>query len=328
MTHPMAVAPSDHITISAVTLDEIEARILSGHATWIDCCQNVLIQFHGEWQTRTLCKKTLKQCFVRANRTPPKRSAGPRKPDNEEEILRVILMIREQMCVGICKMYEKLNHWYTRQNILHNQHTSRQLVEHIYLSQGWTKPEIKKVPRYRCRVNARFPNCLWRSDLHDCKDIPFKMMIIMDDCSRRIQGYKLIANKQSVTTADVLLTAISNYGPVAAFLTDNGGEFSGKFAAVLNALDIIELHTEPYNPQQNGKVERFWQTFERTCNTIDKVPGFIIAYNQMPHSGLPVYDGIHQCPDDVWSFKDHWWFDEEATWVVDGVEKPIRKPLE
>jgi transposase InsO family protein len=218
---------SEHITIPEATLDEIEARILSDEATWKDCCRDLRVLFNGEWQLRTITTKTLRNCFVRSNRTPPKRPRGPRKPANEQDVLRVILLLRDQMIVGIDKMYQKLNQFYTRKFYLQNQHTSRRLVEQIYLSQGWTEHKIKQTPRYRCRVTARRPNCLWRSDLHDCHNFPFKLMIILDDCSRKVLGWKLLADKESATTAEVLIKTISNYGPVAAFLTDNGGEFSG-----------------------------------------------------------------------------------------------------
>jgi transposase InsO family protein len=64
--------------------------------------------------------------------------------------------------------------------------------------------------------------------------------------------------------------AADNYGPPAAFLSDNAAVFSGRSRRGKVALELelerlgIEVkHSTPYHPQTCGKVERLHQTLKR-----------------------------------------------------------------
>ena len=47
-------------------------------------------------------------------------------------------------------------------------------------------------------------------------------------------------------------------------ISDNGLEFVDLHSAI-NSKSLIELHrTHPYTPQKNGKIERWWETLERS----------------------------------------------------------------
>ena len=89
-------------------------------------------------------------------------------------------------------------------------------------------------------------------------------------------------------------------------LTDNGPEMGTRdskkkaehpFQRMLMELGITQRHTQPYRPQTNGKVERFWRTLEEdllhetTFDSVDHLKDellqYLVYYNHhRPHQGL------------------------------------------
>lgn len=89
-------------------------------------------------------------------------------------------------------------------------------------------------------------------------------------------------------------------------LSDNGPEFGPRsskkkedhpFERLLRELGIKHRYTQPYRPQTNGKVERFWRTLNEdfidgtTFDSIDyfkdELFQYILYYNQLrPHQAL------------------------------------------
>ena len=110
-------------------------------------------------------------------------------------------------------------------------------VQEYYRNHGFLQPSTaKEKPKPRCRCVATQPNALWRSDLHDCKNFPGYLMIILDDCSRFVVAWGHFDTKESLNTAAVLSLALRRYGPIAFFFTDNGTEFKGDLKAVLKKM--------------------------------------------------------------------------------------------
>ena len=88
-------------------------------------------------------------------------------------------------------------------------------------------------------------------------------------------------------------------------LTDNGSEFCGgnnnqaghPFERLLMHFGIKHRKTKPYRPQTNGKIERFWRTFDDEViegaeyNSLDELKDSVLGYNfyyneHRPHQGL------------------------------------------
>ncbi len=89
-------------------------------------------------------------------------------------------------------------------------------------------------------------------------------------------------------------------------ITDNGPEFGRRnskskmqhpFERMLLELGIKHRYTQPYRPQTNGKVERFWRTIKEDLITAtdfdsfeefkDEVLQYMVYYNQeRPHGGI------------------------------------------
>jgi transposase InsO family protein len=117
------------------------------------------------------------------------------------------------------------------------------------------------------------------------------MIAFMDDATRFIVGWDLITDKTAATCAAVLARILKATGLRPCVLgSDNGGEFKGDiFVTLLQQRGIIPWYTRPYTPQQNGKIERFWQTMEESTEDTsnpEHVRNFIQFYHTAPHAGL------------------------------------------
>jgi transposase InsO family protein len=138
-------------------------------------------------------------------------------------------------------------------------------------------------PRVFEQPNGWVPKPQHYTDLHD--EGEQKIMAIIDDCSRFCLTAVPIPNKESNTTATVLLETMKNYCLIPYCVwSDNGGEFRGDFQYVLEKSGIKHAFTDPYTPQQNGKVERFWQTF--TKSSMNSINEIVRIYSDTHHTSL------------------------------------------
>ncbi|CAF3794036.1 unnamed protein product [Rotaria magnacalcarata] len=87
-------------------------------------------------------------------------------------------------------------------------------------------------------------------------------------------------------------------------LSDNGSEFCGgkdlmshPFERLMSHFDIKHRRTKPYRPQTNGKIERFWRSFDDEViegaeyETLDELKDSVLGYNfdyneNRPHQSL------------------------------------------
>jgi transposase InsO family protein len=89
---------------------------------------------------------------------------------------------------------------------------------------------------------------------------------------------------------------------------DNGKEFVGTtFQQILAESETLDHRTHPYSPEENGKIERFWETLDATIDysqSYSLIGDFIHEYNEIwPHMALcRTEDGhrIEAVPGEVW----------------------------
>jgi transposase InsO family protein len=150
-------------------------------------------------------------------------------------------------------------------------------------------------------------------------------MAFLDDASRMIMGYDLLPCKASCLTARVLGHTVID-GECAPYFvwSDNGGEFAGEFRDEMLHWGIVHKHTEPYNPEQNGKIERWWPTADKV--SAEKLNGAVYVYNRRPHLALPPYQltpttGLFLSPLEQWENLPKSFPGQGGSWQVDGVVK-------
>jgi transposase InsO family protein len=102
-------------------------------------------------------------------------------------------------------------------------------------------------------------------------------------------------------------------------LTDNGPEFGQRsskskqqhpFERMLLEIGIKHRYTQPYRPQTNGKVERFWRTlqedllnetdFDSVAELKDELLQYMCYYNlERPHQGIDGKKPIEMMPQKI-----------------------------
>jgi transposase InsO family protein len=184
--------------------------------------------------------------------------------------------------------------------------------------------DVPLLHRIRCRYVAEFVNLFWHTDLHLYKRTNQWLMAFLDDASRRIIAFAFLPDKSSESTAVVLLQALATVDiPPYAVWSDNGTEFKGDFEAVLQEHGVRHVRTKPYNPEQNGKIERFWPTVEEWKGQ-GSLAVWIEKYNARPQTSLPLFedeDGrlVRMTPDDAYEELERWGEPQNVPmWVVNG----------
>lgn len=139
----------------------------------------------------------------------------------------------------------------------------------------------------------------------------YYLLGVIDDCTRLCR-VELIAKQ---TAADVTKAYFKCHKWMQAHgiepeavMTDNGVEFTAYtsqkarethfFETMLSIINVKHIYTKPYQPQVNGKIERFWRIFYNECvlcqtktltkeELLEELEGFMWRYNyERRHSAL------------------------------------------
>ena len=138
----------------------------------------------------------------------------------------------------------------------------------------------------------------------------YYLVCVIDSCTR-VAWAEVVEDIKALTVMFATLRCFnqlsSRFGvQFSELLSDNGPEFGPRssqrkdghpFERLLTELGIKHRYTQPYRPQTNGKVERFWRTLKEDLiegTTFDSIDHFkdelfqyILYYNQLrPHQAL------------------------------------------
>lgn len=142
-------------------------------------------------------------------------------------------------------------------------------------------------------------------------DNRYYLVGLIDDFSRVVH-VEIVEDIKSLTVMFSTLRILNIFNvhykiKYEAILSDNGPEFGGKkeqknkeinpFKRLMKEMEIKHLHTRPYRPQTNGKIERFWKTIkedfleEVVFDSMDHFKEELIQYlyyfnNMRPHQGI------------------------------------------
>lgn len=254
---------------------------------------------------------------------PPMHCASPDLDD-------VLMREYRRYQLGAYRMWMRLQHM---THILGPVTTT--MVGRVYMAHNlWAfhrDPREVEVPR--CRYEAGQVNLIWHTDLHQYSKTKEWLMAVIDDASRRIMGWGFVPDKSARSTREVLKSIFAETPDVKSYCvwTDNGTEFKGKFHKFLCRQGIGHVFKEPYNPQQNGKMERFWPVVER-AETRDHVAAMIDGYDDIPHLGLALDARfprvqVRMSPHHADDVLPKWTAGGPCTWRVDGNIVPFQPPF-
>jgi len=157
------------------------------------------------------------------------------------------------------------------------------------------KQKQRKYVRYERKHSLSLVHVDWHE--HNGK----QLIAYLDDASRKViaAGEFDSANiKNGLLILDRAVKEVAVYGPIRSLLSDNGSEFSshwkqkkkesrGEFHKHLDKYGIHHINTSPNHPQTNGKLEKWFDLYERKRDEFDTLEGFIDWYNdKRPHMSL------------------------------------------
>lgn len=145
-----------------------------------------------------------------------------------------------------------------RQGITVSIRTVRAIME----ANGY-KPAIKKKEQKEClRFEARRPLELAQMDILEfyINKVKVYMILLLDDYSRFILGWKLLEQTSVDDIIDMVSVAIDRYGKMEEILTDRGFVFYSwrginRFEQFLENQRVDHTHASAHHPQTQGKVE-------------------------------------------------------------------------
>ncbi len=158
--------------------------------------------------------------------------------------------------------------------------------------------EPKKQHRKKwIRYERTYSNSLWHTDW---KYLDGKGWFIayLDDASRFVVSYGLFDSATSENAVAMLKKAIQRYGKPAAILSDRGSQFYATeseekikgvtlFEEFLIQQGIRHSLARVRHPQTNGKIEKWFDTFERKIKFFSSIDECVSWYNNIkPHGAL------------------------------------------
>lgn len=146
------------------------------------------------------------------------------------------------------------------------------------------------------RFERDTPNELWQMDfkLLGPRRERVQLLSVLDDATRFLLRLESCPDQTLESVWEVLWDAFDEYGLPAAILTDNGPAFRCNATWRWSVLDlqlmllgVRSLHSRPYHPQTQGKVERFHGTLERERVHPRDAEAFRTRYNWVrPHEAV------------------------------------------
>jgi transposase InsO family protein len=129
------------------------------------------------------------------------------------------------------------------------------------------------------------------------------LVSLLDDFSRYILKSQFIVTKTMSAVINVLMQTIRQHGVMECIICDQGSEFVSwqsftAFEERLCELDIELIASGPATPQNQGKLERWHQTYRQECESVfgcfeshaqaqNETNRFVNYYNyERPHQGI------------------------------------------
>lgn len=201
---------------------------------------------------------------------------------------------------------------------------SQNLMHKIYEEQSmFLKDGPIKKKKHPHRFFALYKDQQWNTDLHEVsitagrETFTIYLIAFIDDATRYVVHAELIPRKQAINAADALKRALQKIYRPHTLHSDNGMEFWGEdFQKVLEENSINFTTTTPHTPQENGKIERWWQNFDMSLLSLDNLDQFVQEYNYYwNHASLYERFGRKTTPAEARSYLESWFGKSDLIYI-------------
>lgn len=172
------------------------------------------------------------------------------------------------------------------------------------MANGYKPTGGKKEKRDWSRFEASRPLELCQMDVLEfhINKLRVYLILLMDDRSRFILGWKLLEKTSGDEVVDLVAKAVCRYGKPEEILTDRGFVFYSwrginRFEKWLESMGIDHTHARPHHPQTLGKVEACnrrikneligQHRFSTVHEAAEAIREWVSHYNyERPHQGI------------------------------------------
>lgn len=227
------------------------------------------IPYYGE---RKIAVKTVKEWLLNYRRNgfdalkPKKRAdrGNSRRlsPDDQDHILDIR---KKFLHMPVSVFYEQL----IRQGEINRNQISYSTINRLLKKHNLSGKILSAIPE-RKRFAHEKVNILWQADLSHGPYIKIKgkvkktfLIAYIDDCSRLVPFAQFFTSEGFDGLRMVTKEALIRRGKPAIIYADNGKIYRSETLQYACAqLGITLTHTQPYDPQSKGKIERFFKTVQ------------------------------------------------------------------
>ena len=174
----------------------------------------------------------------------------------------------------------------------YGKHIGHNRIHKIMLTLGFAKRKAKKDVRKKewIRYERRHSLTAVHIDWHyDGKSYVFA---VIDDASRKILA--LLECSSATTDASIQgMKEALKHGAIRQCISDHGAQFianiggDSRFKAFLDAKGIRQILCRIKHPQSNGKIEKWFEVYDRNRHAFESKEDFLHWYNEIrPHRSL------------------------------------------
>jgi transposase InsO family protein len=240
----------------------------------------------------------------------PKRFGRP-KTFLDEADKSLILRIHKEQNSGARRLEKVIEHKYGRR-IPHN------AIHQVLLENGLASENKKKKRRRKPWIRYERKHSLTAAhlDWHTSKVNGKEICVVLDDSSRFILAGGEYAAATGEAGVDLVREVLEHYGDIrriSEIITDHGTQFfanktdkNGKsesaFSAFLAKNEIKHIVSRVKHPQTNGKIEKWYHTYEKSRKFFDDFDKFLYWYNSVRyHESLDEKHYLQTPEDAFWS---------------------------
>lgn len=155
--------------------------------------------------------------------------------------------LHKRICSSFCGVSEReIQAFVNRQQISQTLHPK-------FINKEPPKPVTS--PRVMDRIQMDIVD-LQRSEV-ESDGRTYKYVLVVMDVFSRFLFLRPLTSKSSTEVASHVLSLVSDIGPPKIVQTDQGTEFKGVVQILMDKLKIQVIHSRPYHPQSQGKVNHF-----------------------------------------------------------------------
>lgn len=191
----------------------------------------------------------------------------------------LIKSFKQEYCVGAVNLETIMKE--QGFDISHNR------IHKVLKMTGLAENEPKKQQKRKwVRYERKHSNSAWHTDWYEWQNL--QIIAFIDDASRFITGVGIFDSANTENALLVLNQAVKEYGCPRELISDHGTQFtSDLFQQRLKDLKIKHVMARVKHPQTNGKMERWFQTFEKTTKHFGDAGYAVWFYNhKRPHMSL------------------------------------------